>query len=137
MEAAPVIARPGTRVRDRALALLLLALMAVGCLALWIVVPAGVLSALAHATEDRSVHLVAGVILVPTAMFLFAALLLRLNYLYLRVTGALDRWDDGSDEPRHLRGPLEPLLLGSLVLQVVALAVWLALFGDIPQVQVL
>ncbi|HEX6601278.1 MAG TPA: hypothetical protein VF030_01420 [Solirubrobacterales bacterium] len=135
MEAAPVIARPGTRMRDRALALLLVALMAVGCLAIWIVVPAGVLNALAHATEDRSVHLVAGVILVPTAMFLFAALLLRLNYLYLQVTGVLDRWDE--DEPRQLRGPLEPLLLGSLVIEVVALAVWLAFFGDIPQVQVL
>src|SRR6476469_4113964 len=124
--------------RDRALALLLLALMAVGCLAIWVVVPAGVLSALAHATEDQSVHLVAGVILVPTAMFGFAALLLRLNYLYLRVTGVLDRWDDDEgDEPRHLRGPLEPLLLGSLALQIVALAVWLVFVGDVPHVQVL
>jgi ABC-type dipeptide/oligopeptide/nickel transport system permease component len=137
VEAAPVIAQPGTRMRDRALALLLLVLRAVGCLAIWVVVPAGVLSALAHATEDQSVHLVAGVILVPTAMFLFAALLLRLNYLYLRVTGVLDRWDDEGDEPRHLRGPLEPLLLGSLAIQIVALAVWLAFFGDVPQVQVM
>src|SRR6476620_8309996 len=105
--------------RDRALALLLLALMAVGCLALWVVVPAGVLSALAHATEDRSLHLVSGVILVPTAMFVFAALLLRLNRLYLQVTGVLDRWDE--EDERHLRGPLEPLLLASLALEVVAL----------------
>jgi hypothetical protein len=137
VEAAPVIVRPGSRPRDRALALLLLALMAVGCLAIWVVVPAGVLNALAHATDDRSVHLVAGIILVPTAMFLFAALLLRLNYLYLQVTGVLDRWNDEDDEPRQLRGPLEPLLLGSLLIEVVALGIWLAFFGDIPQVQVM
>ena len=135
MEAAPVIARSGTRARDRALAVLLLAMMAVGCLALWVVVPAGVLSALAHATEDRSLHLVSGVILVPTAMFVFAALLLRLNRLYLQVTGVLDRWDE--EDERHLRGPLEPLLLASLALEVLALVVWLVLFGDVPQVQVI
>jgi ABC-type dipeptide/oligopeptide/nickel transport system permease component len=132
-----MIQRPGTRLRDRVLALLLLLLMTIGCFALWIVVPAGVLSALAHATQDRSVHLVAGVILVPTAMFFFAALLLCLNRLYLQVTGVIDRWEDGNDEPRHLRGPLEPLLLASITLQVIALLVWLLLFGDVPQVQVI
>jgi hypothetical protein len=129
--------KPQAFMRDRAAALLLLALMAIGCLALWILVPAAVLSALGHATDDASRHLVAGVILVPTAMFLFGALLLRLNRLYLQVTGALARWADEDDSPRHLRGPLEPMLLGSLALQVVALTVWLAFFGDIPQVQVL
>ena len=137
MDAARVMAPRGTRLRDRAVALALLALMAIGCVAIWVVVPAGVLSALGRATDDASVHLVAGVILVPTAMFLFAAILLRLNRLYLQVTGVLDRWDHEGDEPRHLRGPLEPLLLGSLAIEIVALAVWLAFFGDVPQVQVL
>jgi hypothetical protein len=128
--------RPGTRIRDRALAAVLLVLMAVGCLALWVLVPAGVLSALAQVTEDPSLHLVSGVILVPTAMFFFAALLLRLNRLYLQVTGVIARWGE-DDERRHLRGPLEPLLLGSLMLEVVALIAWLVFFGDVPQVQVL
>jgi hypothetical protein len=111
--------------------------MAVGCLALWIVVPAGVLSALANFTDDASLHLVAGVILVPTAMVVFGALLLRLNRLYLLVTGVLDRWDDDDQGPRYVRGPLEPLLLGSLAIEFAALVVWLVLFGDVPQVQVI
>jgi hypothetical protein len=77
------------------------------------------------------------VILVPTAMFIFAALLLRLNRLYLQVTGVIARWEGSDDAPRHLRGPLEPLLLGSLAIELAALVVWLVLFGDVPQVQVI
>jgi hypothetical protein len=137
MEAAPMIAPAGARLRDRVVAFALLVLMAVGCLALWIVVPAGVLSALANFTDDASLHLVAGVILVPTAMVVFGALLLRLNRLYLLVTGVLDRWDDDDQGPRYVRGPLEPLLLGSLAIEFAALVVWLVLFGDVPQVQVI
>jgi hypothetical protein len=134
---AAIVRREGSQV-DRLVAALLLLMMAAGSLALWVVIPAGVLLALARVVDSATLHLGLGLILVPVAMVGFGSLLLWMNRVYLRVTGVLTRWEEEDDEPRRVRGPLEPLLLGSFLIAVIALLYFLAFIGgDIPQHQVL
>jgi hypothetical protein len=133
---AAIVRREATLV-DRTVAALLLLLMAIGSLALWIVIPAGVLLALGRVVDSATLHLGLGLILVPAAMAGFGSLLLWMNRIYLRVTGVLTRLEE-DDEPHRLRGPLEPLLLGSFMLAVLALLYFLIFIGgDIPQHQVI
>ena len=69
-------------------------------------------------------------------MIAFGLLLGWINRLYLRVTGVLARYEAEQEEfggaPRILRGPLEPLLVGSLVIALVALDVWFLLLARDP-----
>lgn len=137
MSAPAAIVRPGTSSLDRLIAGLLLLMMALGSLALWVVIPASVLLALGQVIDSATLHLGLGLILVPVAMTGFGSLLLWMNRIYLRVTGVLVRADE-DQEPRRLRGPLEPLLLGSFLLAFLALLYFLVFIGgDIPQHQVL
>ena len=123
---------------DRVVALLLLALMAIGCLALWIAVPAAVLLILSHATDSATLHLSLGLLLVPLAMVAWGSLLLWMNRLYLQVTGVLARLDVDDEGPRRVRGPLEPMLVASFVLALIAFLGFTIFIGDpIPQHQVL
>jgi hypothetical protein len=126
--AASSFRRRPLRARDRVLAGCLLALMAIGSLALWMAVPLGSLWAISQATDTPAEHFVASLIGVPVAMILFAPLLFWLNGLYLRVTGVYERFQE-EEEPRQLRGPLEPLLLISFVLAATALTIWLVVGG--------
>jgi hypothetical protein len=134
---AAIVRREATAV-DRLVAGLLLLMMAVGSLALWIVIPAGVLIALSKVVDSVTLHLGMGLILVPVAMVAFGSLLLWMNRAYLRVTGVLEPREEEDEDPRRLRGPLEPLLLGSFGLAILALFYFLIFIGgDIPQHQVL
>ena len=116
---------------DRLVAGLLLMLMAAGCLALWIVVPAGVLWGLTPLSDSRSYHLVVALVAVPTAMIAFAQFLLLLNTLYLRVTGYW-RFDEDEQRPRRLGGPLESLLVWSLLIAFALLCLWFAFPASPP-----
>jgi hypothetical protein len=115
---------------DRAIGALLLLLMVVGAFALWIGVPAAVLWGLGEIVDNRTEHLVLGLLAVPSAMVLFGLLLAMLNTAYLRISGVElspageeDRW-----VPR-LRGPLERIIGVSAVVALVAFIAWM-LFGD-------
>jgi hypothetical protein len=111
---------------DRIVAGFLLVLLAAGSLWLWIGMPALSLWAVAQVTESPSRHLVLGLLSVPAGMILFAPLLFWVNGLYLRVTGAHRRVEDEEGgELLRVRGPLEPILVWSFAIAVVALAVWL------------
>jgi hypothetical protein len=124
MGAHPVaIGRRQMRAIDRLVALILVLLMAAGSLALWIVVPAGVLWTLTPLSESQSYHLLVALVGVPAAMIAFAPLLLWLNALYLRVTGGWSL-DEGEGRPRRLRGPLEPLLMWSFLAALAVLVFW-------------
>ena len=72
---------------------------------------------------------------------LFAALLYRVDRLYLRVTGAYEpaesEYEDDEEEPRIPRGPLEPMLVLSFVIAVIALVVWFFFFAENPPRQVI
>jgi hypothetical protein len=132
---APAIRTP-MRARDRLVAAFLLILMVAGSLALWLVVPAGSLWALTQLSESKTFHLFVGLFGVPVAMILFAPLLFWLNALYLRVTGYWG-YDEEEDRPRRRRGPLEPILLWSLLLAFAALSFWFFVLAENPSTQVI
>jgi hypothetical protein len=121
------MAVPNTlRARDRVAAGFLLVLMLVGSFALWVGVPAGGLWLTGKLTHSRELSFPLALILIPTGMALFAIVLVWLNGLYLRITGAY-RIED--DMPVRLRGPLEPILVGSLVTAIVAISIWFFFFA--------
>src|SRR4051812_21612489 len=110
MESATTIQRrPVIRVLDRAAAAFILVLLGVGSLFLWVGIPYGLLWFFGRVTDSWNGHFLMSLVLIPTAMALFAPTLFWLNGLYLRVTGVL-RPGDEDDAGRRLRGPLELFL---------------------------
>jgi hypothetical protein len=130
----------GGRRRDRLAAAFVLLIMGAGCFALWIGVPIGVLVLLSKATRSVTAHVVLGIVLVPAAMVAFSPVLVWLNWLYLRITGVIARIEYDARESgwtRRVGGPLEPMLIASLVIALAALAVWFFLWAENPSIQVL
>jgi hypothetical protein len=114
---------------------LMLALLGLACVGWWVGVPAAVLWGLSMATDSLAGHVVLGLIAVPAAMALLAPLLFWLNGLYLQVTGVLDRLQEDEEESgwhRRVRGPLEPMMLFSLGVVLVAFTIWFVFFAAIP-----
>jgi hypothetical protein len=124
------------RAIDRLAAVFLLVLMAIGALVLWIGVPAGCLWAASKLTDSLAGHFVVALPLTLTGMIVWGTFLFWLNALYLRVTGVWTEPEDPDEPPRRLRGPLEPLLVASLVVGIVALFVWFFVFAENPSVRV-
>jgi ABC-type dipeptide/oligopeptide/nickel transport system permease component len=117
-----------------------LVVLAVTCAVFWVGIPIGVLWALSKATDSFAGHFVLGLLLVPMAMALFAPALFWLNNLYLRVTAVFERLADDEREAgwqRRLRGPLEPMLILSLAVALVALTIWFFVFAENPPHQVI
>jgi hypothetical protein len=114
--------------RDRLAAGFLIVLMLIGSFALWVGVPAGGLWLTGRLTESPVAALALALVLITTGIALFAMVLAWVNALYLRITGAV-QFDD--DLPVRLRGPLESLLVGSLVIAILAFLVWFFLFAQI------
>jgi hypothetical protein len=108
--------------------------MAIGCLALWLVVPALTLWVVSRFAGPGPGYVLLSLALLPAAVAGFAWLLGLANRRYLAVSGALRRLEeDGEpddDEPRRLYGPLESMLLLSMELAIVALVLWIAFFAD-------
>ena len=121
---------------DRTVAAFLWILMAVGSVAMWVGVPAGWLWVAGHITSDQTQHIILSVIGVPLAIIVWALGLFWLNRLHMRVTmpRLIREIEEAPDdeEPRVIRGPLEPLMVGSLVVAIVAMAVWFFFFADQP-----
>ena len=136
MTATAMTATSPLRARDRLAAALLLVLLALGALALWIAIPAASMWLASKVSDSIAGHFLVALPLTLTSMLVFAWLLYRLDRLYLRITGAFDHADDeledADDEPRIPRGPLEPLLVGSLVIGVIAFVVWFFVFAEYP-----
>ena len=104
------------------MAALLLAVMGLGCIALWLGVPALTLLVLSPVVGHSDSLIFYALVLVPAAMTAFTLLLARVNRLYMRVTGTFGR--NG--------GPFEPMLIASLVAAFIALVVWFLVFADSP-----
>jgi len=121
----------------------LLLLLITGCFVLWIGIPVVSLWVAAKATEDSVEHYLIALPLTLLGMIVFARALFWINRLYLRVIAARDRgrneddWDEDLDGPRWARGPLEPLLVGSLAIAFVAFCVWFFLLAENPSPQVI
>jgi hypothetical protein len=135
----------GQRLRfgDRVAAGFLLVVLTVGSLALWVGVPAGWLWLASKIADSGSAHLALGIVGMPVAIVLFALVLAWINRLYMRVVWSqrqleeLEEFDDEDvGELRIPRGPLEPLLVVSLVLSVVALFAWFFVLAENPTVSI-
>ena len=111
-----------------------LALIIAGCFTLWIGAPAGALWLAGKLATSSGAHLVLGLALSIAAMLVVAVALAWLNSLYLRMTGGELKWNGRS--PIRRRGPLEPLILLSMVIALVAAAIWFFVFAENPAVSV-
>jgi hypothetical protein len=126
--------------RERLAGAFVLAVLSVACLAFWIGIPIGILWALGELTDSGPTHFVGGLLGVPVAMAIFSPVLFWLNGLYLRVTGVLARLAEDEEETgwhRRVRGPLEPMLIVSFLVALVALFVWFFVFAEDPPRQVI
>jgi ABC-type dipeptide/oligopeptide/nickel transport system permease component len=135
-EAEAVSRTPGARVLDRLAAAFLLLLLGLGTLVLWIGIPAGILWALSKLTESSTKHFLLALVLIPTAMVLFAIVLAWVNALYLRVIGAMPSEEDEEGGRWRWRGPLGLFLSVSMVVALVALIVWMLFIADHPTLTV-
>ena len=129
-----------SRTRERIAGGFVLVVMAAACVVFWVGIPAGGLWGLGELTNSSVTHFLTALVLVPGAMLLFAPVLFWLNGLYLRVTGVLERLDEDERQSgwrRRVRGPLEPMLVVSFVIEFVALVVWFLLFAENPSSQVI
>jgi hypothetical protein len=125
---------------DRIAGAFVLVVLAICCLVFWIGVPLAVLWGLSKATDDVATHFVSGLLGVPLAMAAFSPVLFWLNNLYLRATGVLDRLAEDEEESgwqRRLRGPLEPMMMLSLVVAIIAFCVWFFFIAEDPPRQVI
>jgi hypothetical protein len=122
---------------DRLAAGFLLALMIAGSFALWIAVPAAALWASAKIVDSLAGHFLVALPVTLAAMIAWGTGLFWLNTLYLRITGFFDEPEDPDEPPRRIRGPLEPILVSSLVIALIALFVWFFVFAENPSMYVL
>ena len=120
--------------RHRVASGFVLALMAVGCLVLWIGVPLGALYVGSKLTSSFGPHLVIALSLSVAGMLVVAMGLLWINDLYMRITGVSGSVGGASGVRRG--GPLEPMLFACLVAAVVALVLWFFLLAENPTVNV-
>jgi hypothetical protein len=128
------------KVARRAATTGLLAAMAAGSIALWTLVPAGVLWLASRLTATAGAPstgiLLAIAVGVPTAMVLSAGALVRIERLYTRMTGfasapVVPGWRRSLSDSNAL-GPtsvLEKMMIASVVLAVIALATWFFAFA--------
>src|SRR5918992_5860650 len=123
------------RALDRLAAGFLLVLMAVGSFALWVAVPAACLYAAGKLTETGAEHFLLALPMTLAGMVLFGWLLFWINAIYMRITGVIRASSEPEDEDeeewrRARRGPLEFFLVGSLVIALVAMAIWFFGFAE-------
>ena len=122
----------------RAASIFVLVVMVAACLVFWIGLPLGVLWGLSKLTDSFATHFVLGLLGVPFAMALYSPALFWLNGLYLRVTGVYARLAAEQEDTgwhRRVRGPLEPMLLISFAIALVALFVWFFVFAENPPIR--
>jgi hypothetical protein len=129
--------RPERRPGDRLAAGFLLVLLALGCAVLWIGIPVGGMWIASKLADTAAEHFVYALPVTLVLMVAFARALFWINRLYLRVTLAsraepTEDEDEESDEQGWARGPLEPLLVGWLVLALITFAVWFFVFAENP-----
>ncbi|MEA2449941.1 MAG: hypothetical protein QOG63_1873 [Thermoleophilaceae bacterium] len=125
----------------RPVALLLVALMALGSVFLWIVVPVGWLWIASHATETSAPTLgpyLLVIFAIPVTMFVVGKLLFKTNRLYERVTGRDAEvrvqmpWHkslrDSSTSGRRTT-VLDVVMISSVAIALTAFGVWFFLFA--------
>jgi hypothetical protein len=124
----------------RPMAAALMALMVAGSVAVWTVIPIAGLwfaSQLSGSfTQMGALQLLAAVAGIPAAMAIAGRLLVRVERLYLRVTGtapqarALPAWRRSLGDSRAVRlTVLDRIMVASVLMAVIAMAVWFVAFA--------
>jgi hypothetical protein len=96
-------------------------LIVLGCQALWLGVPIGVLWLLTRISGDAAVILITGLIVMPVALAGVAWMLARANRRYLRLVGDRGGWR---------RGPLEVALPASITIGILTALIWFVFFAN-------
>jgi hypothetical protein len=135
------------RAASRRLAATLLVLMAAGSLALWTVVPAGVLWLASHAasssTELSAAPALVALVGIPVAIGLGARALARLERVYLRLAGSERRrsrqapaWRRSMSDSSSHREPsvLERLMVASVLVAAITFTGWFLTSAHVPVV---
>ncbi len=123
--------RPSDGLLERVATALLLGVMVVGGFVLWIGIPLAVLWAAGKAANSISEHYLIALLAVPSAMLVFAFLLVWVNTLYLRVSGLKAPEDEEDFRPR-LRGPLDRILAVCAVFALILVLGWVLFGGQHP-----
>jgi hypothetical protein len=128
---------PGARLAGA----LLIALMAIGSVVLWIVIPVGWLYLGSHLTSSSQPSLgpyLVVIVGIPVSMFLMGKLLARLNGVYGQVTGKGSsvrvqlpwmRSMRGERDAEHPRTVLDVVMDCSVAVAVVVFAIWFFFFA--------
>ncbi len=111
-----------------------LALMAGGCLVLWIGVPIASMWLASKLTDSSGSHMPIALVLAISGMLVTAIALAWINNLYLRITGGEVRRFGGHSIRR--RGPLEPMLAACFAAAAVGLLLWFFVLAENPTVGV-
>ena len=119
---------------NRLAAALLVAIMGIGSLTLWIGVPIGSAWAASKFTESSAEHFMLALLMALVGMSVFALILVWLNDVFLRTTGAERR---ARRRETRLGGPLERMLAWSFAIALVALFVWFFFLAQNPSQQVI
>lgn len=106
---------------DRLEAGLLSFLIILGCQALWLIIPVGILWLLTRVFGEAAEILIVGLVAMPLALGAAGWMLSAANRRYLRLPGARRAWR---------RGPLEAVLPASMVLALLTVTVWFVFFAN-------
>jgi hypothetical protein len=131
----------GRTLAEKPAAILLVALMAVGSVALWLVIPVAWIWGVSQTIKSTQATLGPYVIIligVPTSMFIVGKLLYRLNGVYERITGQASEvkvqmpWHRsmrGERAPQRRTTVLELVMMISVSVALVAFGIWFFFFA--------
>jgi hypothetical protein len=121
---------------DRIAAATLLVVMAVGSFALWTAVPLACLWVGSKIAGSNAEEYVIALPLTIATMLALGMVLSWLNRAYLAITGVLAQYEAEEEElgieHRYLHGPLEPILVGSLVIALAVMVFWFFVLAKNP-----
>jgi hypothetical protein len=131
----------GRAIAEKPAALLLIAVMAIGSVSLWLVIPLAWIYAASHVVKTTQPTLGPYLMIlfgVPTSMFIVGKLLYRLNGVYERLTGQDSEVRVQLPWMRSMRGEravrrrttvLELVMIISVALALVVFSVWFFFFA--------
>ena len=131
----------GRTLTEKPAAIFLVVLMAIGSVALWLVIPVAWIYGISHTVKSTQPTLGPYVLIligVPTSMFIVGKLLYRLNSVYERLTGQASEvrvqmpWHRsmrGERAPQRRTTVLDLVMIVSVAFALVAFGVWFFFFA--------
>jgi hypothetical protein len=131
----------GRTLAEKPAAIFLVALMALGSVGLWLVIPVAWIYGISHTVKSTQPTLGPYVLIligVPTSMFIVGKLLYRLNGVYERITGQTPEvkvqlpWNRsmrGERAPQRRTTVLELVMMISVTFALIAFGIWFFFFA--------